>query len=98
MKDNDPNQYTFPSRINDPVMIFIFPVVQLVPAVVVVMGFMLASMPIEGSIVGIVTFLGIGKLLNNSFIDVYMHRMWRLGIMDIAFKTTVNPMIKRYFG
>ena len=37
MQENDPNQYLFPRRINDPLLIFIFPAIQIIPTVGVVM-------------------------------------------------------------
>lgn len=102
MQENDPNQYLFPRRINDPLLIFIFPAVQIVPAVGVVMVGALMGYLLYSLILSITLFVAIGKFLKDSFIDEPIHKAWKAGLLDAIApgksRTVANPVIKKYFN
>ena len=101
MEDEDPNVYRNPKRINDPLLIFIFPAVQILPAFVVLSVGMLLSKSLEGLIGGFIWFVIAHYVLHDDSVKDFIHRAWSLGLLDLAIKqtkTVANPFIKRYFS
>tara|TARA_B100000953_G_scaffold90890_1_gene74087 strand:- start:766 stop:1071 length:306 start_codon:yes stop_codon:yes gene_type:complete len=95
------NQYEFPRRINDPLMMLIFPAIQFAPAVMILVICLMFGMWKTGFGGAILVFWGVGKILQNSFFDEYVHKIWRMGLLDVMkvmrkSRTVVNPAIKRY--
>lgn len=102
MQEHDPNKYQFPRRINDPLLIFIFPAIQIIPSVGTVLVGALMDYLLYSLILGIGLFVGIGKFLENGFIDEPIHKIWRKGFLDAIApgksKTVANPVVKKFYN
>jgi hypothetical protein len=101
MEEEDPNVYRNPKRINDPLLIFIFPAVQILPAFVILSVGMMLNKSMEGLACGILWFVVSHYVLHDDSVKDIIHRAWSLGLLDLAIKktkTVANPFIKRYFS
>ncbi len=99
--DEDPNEYRNPKRINDPLLIFIFPAVQVLPAFVALSVGMMLGKSFEGLIAGFIWFTMAHYVLHDDSVKDFVHRLWSMGLLDLAIKqtrTVANPFIKRYFS
>lgn len=95
--------YNFPRRINDPTLIAIFPIKQLVPTVLILLLAAYSGQFWIGLGLSGFTFWSIGRILKNSYFDVLIHKLWAAGALDIMVglkktSTVVNPLTKRFFN
>lgn len=103
MNSNNDYDYTFPRRINEPTMVFIFPLKQILPTILTLISFAYMGMFWIGLALAIFIYQSIGNVIKNSYIDIAIHKLWRNGFLDIMVglrksATVVNPMITRYFN
>ena len=101
MEEDDPNQYRNPKRINDPLLIFIFPAVQILPSFVILSVAMLMNKSMEGLAGGLMWFVASHYVLHDDSIKDFIHKAWSYGLLDLAIKqtkTVANPFIRRYFS
>jgi hypothetical protein len=95
--------YNFPRRINDPTLIAVFPIKQILPTVLVLLigAYLGAFWPAFA--MSALTFWGIGSVLKNSYFDVIIHKLWSKGLLDVMVgisktRTVVNPLSRRFFS
>lgn len=99
--DDDPNIYRNPKRVNHPILIFIFPAVQIMPAFVLLTAGMLLDASMKGFIAALIWFVICHYVLADDSVKDFIHKLWGLGLLDMAVKrtrTVVNPLKKRYFS
>jgi hypothetical protein len=97
------DEYSFPRRINDPILIFIFPAKQLIPSLLVLIIAAYGGHFWLGLLISASIWFTVGSVLKNSYFDVLIHRLWSKGLLDMMVglektQTVVNPLIKRFFN
>ena len=102
-EQDDEDVYNFPRRINDPTLIIIFPIKQIVPTLLILLAVAYTGMVWIGLFLSGATFFGIGGILKNSYFDVLIHKLWSKGLLDVMVgvektSTVVNPLTKRFFN
>ena len=97
------DEYSFPRRINDPILIFVFPAKQILPCILILIIAAYAGYFWLGLAVSVSLWFMIGSVLKNSYFDVIIHKMWSKGFLDMMVglektQTVVNPLVKRFFN
>jgi hypothetical protein len=95
--------YNFPRRINDPTLIAIFPIKQILPTVFILIVGTYSGAFWPALLGSALTFWSIGKVLKNSYFDVIIHKYWAKGLLDVMVgfaqtRTVVNPLVKRFYS
>ena len=97
----DPNEYINPYSVNQPLLLYKFPIFQAGPSLAILLGSLPFDFFVEGLILSCLWFIGAHYLLTDERVNETIHRLWSYGLLDILVKyskSIPNPLIKRFFS
>tara|TARA_R110000868_G_scaffold408587_1_gene691978 strand:- start:449 stop:763 length:315 start_codon:yes stop_codon:yes gene_type:complete len=101
VQQDNPNEYRNPRRINDPLILIVWPAIQIAPAIALLsMGMLFKHVGIF-ALAAFAWFHVLGYVIRHSAPHVVLHKIWTFGVLDMVFKTTatvVDPLKKKYFS
>lgn len=99
--NNDPNAYQNPFRVNNPLLLYIFPMFQALPTLLLILGSIPFGFELQGFVLGLMWFVVAHYVLNDEKVNISIHVLWSYGLADLLVKPSKsipNPLVKRYYS